>query len=133
VLDLKYVNLPGLTLDQVVIQDIQLGQFLSWQLAKRIQARLAEQLQARGMSSAEMGQCVGEYKSGEFAFTLNVVQPPDLRLDDALISQIFQDAAGVVAQVLSDYRFETFEAIRLIHPATGRSVFLPKTRLEIFR
>ena len=127
------MNLPGLTLDQLAIQDIQLEQFLSWQLAKRIQARLAEQLQSRGMSTAEVGQCVGEYKSGEFAFTLNVTQQPDLHADDALISQIFQDAAGVVAQVLSDYRFETFEAIRLIHPATGRNVFLPKTRLEIFR
>jgi len=133
ILDLKFLGMPGLNLEQLILQDIQFEQFLSWQLARRIQARLTEKLQQHGGSPLEVGQCVGEYRGGEFAFTLNVTPLPDRPFDGDLIQQIFQDATSVIAQVLSDYRFEGFEAIRLIHPPTGKSLILPKTRLELFR
>lgn len=132
-LDLKFVGLPTMTLDQIVLNDIQLEQFLSWQLAKRIQSRIAESLQAHGMTNAEVGSFGGEFHNGEFAFTLNVTPKPGAQFDDQLLQQIFEEATGLVAQVLSQYHFQNFQAVRLIHPSTGRSLILPKTRLEIFR
>ncbi len=133
IFDLKYVGIPGISLDQVVLNDIRLEQFLSWQLAKRIQVRLAEKLEGQGLSSAEVGPCLGEFRNGEFAFTLNVTPSPNHPLDDALIQEIFQDATNEIAHVLSDYRFDRFDAVRLTHPLTGRNLILPKTRLELFR
>jgi hypothetical protein len=132
-LDLKFVGLPAMTLDQLVLNDIQLEQFLSWQLAKRIQSRIAETLQADGMTNVEMGQFGGEFSNGEFAFTLNVTPKAGAQLDSQLLLQIFEEATGLVAQVLQQYRFQDFQAVRLIHPSTGRSLLLPKTRLELFR
>lgn len=132
IFDLKFVGAPTAGLEQLALDDIQLEQFLSWQLARRIPIRLAEQLQRRGLP-AEVGQCSGEFRDGEFAFTLTVTPTADERLDEALIQQVFQDAASVIAQVLSGYRFNRFEAVRLIHLPTGRSLLLPKTRLELFR
>ena len=133
IFDLKFVGGPSIGLDQLALNDIQFEQFLSWQLAKRIQAHLTEQLQRHGIPLAEVGPCVGEFRDGEFAFTLSVTPRPGLPVDDVLIQQVFQDATSVIAQVVSGYRFNNFEAIRLIHLPTGRSLLLPKTRLELFR
>lgn len=132
-LDLKFVGLPTMTLDQLVLNDIQLEQFLSWQLAKRIQSRIAESLAQHGLSNVDVGQFGGEFQDGEFAFTLNVTSKPGAELDSAVLLRIFEEATGLVAQVLSEYRFQNFQAVRLVHPSTGRSMILPKTRLEIFR
>ena len=132
-LDLKFVGLPTMTLDQLVLNDIQLEQFLSWQLAKRIQSKIAETLQAHGMTNVDVGQFGGEFHNGEFAFTLNVTPKPGAQLDSQLLLQIFEEATGMVAQLLQQYHFQNFQAVRLIHPSTGRSLILPKTRLELFR
>ena len=133
IFDLKIMGVPGVGLDQLALNDIPLEQFLSWQLARRIQVRLAEALSHRGVFIADVGPCVGEFRNGEFAFTLNVISKPGAREHDALIQRVFQEATSVVAQVLADYRFKNFEAIRLVHLPTGRSLLLPKTRLELFR
>ena len=132
VFDLRQVGTVGLSLDQLVPGDIQMEQFLSWQLAKRIQGRLAETMQRRGTAVPEL-QCVGEFQQGEFAFTLGLEPKPGATTDSDVIQQAFQDAAVVIAQVLSDYRFEKFDTVRLIHPTTGRSLLLPKTRLELLK
>ncbi len=133
VFDLRQVGTVGLSLDQLVPGDIQMEQFLSWQLAKRIQGRLVETMQRRGTAVPEL-QCVGEYQQGEFAFTLGLEPRPGTSATDSdLVQQAFQDAAVVIAQVLSDYRFEKFDTVRLIHPTTGRSLLLPKTRLELLK
>lgn len=133
ILELKYVGVPSMSLDQIVLNDIRMEQFLSWQLSRRIQSRLTETLQQHGVPVAEVGPCVGEFRNGEFAFTLNVTPKTDSPLTDEQMQQVFQDATGVIAQVLSGYQFNDFEAVRLIHPATGRNFLLPKTRLELFR
>lgn len=133
IFELKYLGTHTISLEQLILNDIQLEQFLSWQLGKRIQTRLTERLRLQGTSTAQVGECVGEFRNGEFAFTLNVTTTPGLEFDDRLIQQIFEDATTEIAQVLSGYRFEGFEAIRLIHPPTGKSLLLPKTRLSLFR
>jgi hypothetical protein len=46
--------------------------------------------------------------------------------------QVFQVSTNVIATVLGDYRFQSYEAVRLIHPLTGRNLVLPKTRVERF-
>lgn len=132
ILDLKYVGVPSINLDQIIMNDIRLEQFLSWQLSKRIQTKLTETLQQRGMPVAEVGPCTGEFRNGEFAFTLNVT-PRGVPFTNEQVQQLFQDATGVIAQVLSGYRFDHFTTVRLIHPPTGRNLLLPKTRLELFR
>jgi len=133
IFDLKFVSGPTLGLDQLSLDDIQLEQFLSWQLARRIHTHLTDQLQRHGIP-VDVGPCSGEFRNSEFAFTLNVAPTPgQAGLDDALIQQVFQDATSVIAQVLSDYQFKRFERVRLIHLPTGRSLLLPKTRLELFR
>ncbi len=120
-----------LTIDQYVPRDIRLEEFLSWQLARRIQQALTEELQKA--STAEVGRCGGEFRDGEFAFTLNVAPAEGQTLDDATIRNIFRTSTNVIAKVLGSYRFESFNAIRLVHQPTGRSLVLPKTRLEVFR
>jgi len=132
ILDLKFVGVPTLQLDQITLNDIQLEQFLSWQLSKRIQAKLSETLQRRGMPMAEVGPCTGEFRDGEFVFTLNAT-PRGRPFTNEQVQMLFQDATSVIAQVLSGYRFDNFTTVRLIHPPTGRNLLLPKTRLELFR
>jgi hypothetical protein len=128
-LDLHFVASPELSLDQVANTDIQLEQFLSWQLAKRIQTKLIESLAMRGISSPETVRCTGEYQNGEFAFALVV----DQQQEGDWLQGVFQDAAGVVAQVLGEYRFNSFQAIKLTHQPSGRTLLLPKTRLDLLK
>ena len=133
ILQLQPANPPLTNLNQVAVRDITLEQFLSWQLAKRLQDRLAEHLQRAGTAQVTVGPCVGEFTNGEFAFTLNVLPKEGASLSAEVIDQVFQEATTVIAQVLSAYRFDHFQAIRLTHPATGRNLLLPKTQLDIFR
>ena len=134
IFELKYVGVPVTTIDQLILSDIKLGQFLSWQLAKRIQARLADALRQRGMLSVDVGPCAGEFHNGEFTFTLNVAPPnAETQLTDAQVQEIFSDASSVIAQVLSGYDFKDFDHVRLVHPPTGRSILLPKARLQLLR
>jgi len=133
ILDLKYLPAPPELMKQLVLNDLTLEQFLSHQLAQRIHARLVERLSAQDASTVEVRKCVGEFRDGEFAFTLNVEPQGDAPFDQELVQQLFEDAVEVIAQVLSGYRFDQFQTIRLIHPATGRSLLLPKTQLELFR
>ena len=134
ILDLKYdANLPAINFDQVVLNDIQLQQFLSWQLAKRIQGHLTTALQQQGLSVADVGPCQGDFRNGEFVFTLNVNVPADSAKQPDVTQRIFQEATGVISKVLAGYRFDAFNAIRLLHPSTGRSLLLPRSSLDLFR
>ena len=120
-------------LAQLAPEKITFEQFLSWQLAKRIEARLAQELQRQPVTAADVGPCVGGFQGGEFAFALNVTPKPGRQVNEALVQEIFEHATSVIAQVLAGYHFKDFETIRLIHPPTGRSLLLPKSRLEVFR
>lgn len=133
VLELQQLNPPVLDFTHLVIQDITLEQFLSWQLAHRIHDRLTTHAQREGLSNLTIGPCIGEFRTNEFVFTLNVAPPPGAPLDEPLIQSFFHDATTVVASVLSDYRFDRFETVRLIHQPTGRNILLPKAQLQIFR
>lgn len=131
VFELDVMGATPLTLDQYIPRDIQLEEFLSWQLARRIQSALADELAVRGV--ADVGRCGGRFENGEFAFTLNVAPRTNAPLDDATVQKAFEVSTNVIAKVLSGYRFESFDAVRLIHPATGRTLLLPKARLEPFK
>ena len=131
VFELNATGPEPLTLAQYVPRDIRLEEFLSWQLARRIQTALAETLQTSG--TAMVGRCGGEFANGQFVFTLNVAPTTVRGLDEATMQQVFQTSSNVIAKVLSSYKFESFDLVRLIHPASGRNLVLPKTRLEIFR
>ena len=133
ILQLQPANPPLTNLNQIAIHDITLEQFLSWQLAKRLQDRLTEHTQQQGLSQMTVGPCIGEFKNGEFAFTLNVLPQTGMTLEDEVVDQIFQEATTLIAKVLSAYHFDRFQAIRLIHPSTGRNLQLPKNQLDIFR
>ncbi len=133
ILQLQPANPPLTNLSQVALHDITLEQFLSWQLAKRIQDRLTEHTQQQGLSHVSVGPCVGEFKNGEFAFTLNVIPETGGTLSPEMVDQVFQEATTLIAKVLSAYHFDRFQAIRLIHPSTGRNLQLPKNQLDIFR
>ena len=131
IIELDYVGPAHLTLEQYVPRDISLEEFLSWQLARRIQYSLSDELQSAGL--ATVGRCGGKFNNGEFAFTLNVEPLAGEPLDDATLHKIFQTSSSVVAKVLSSYHFNKFDRVRLIHPMTGRNIVLPRTNLEIFR
>ena len=120
-----------LTLEQYVPRDIRMEEFLSWQLARRIQSALLDTLQTSG--TAVVGRCGGEFANGQFVFTLNVSPSTERALDEATMQRIFQTSSNVIAKVLSSYKFQSFDMVRLIHPATGRNLVLPKTRLDLFR
>ncbi len=129
--DLNVVGPVPLTIEQYVPRDIHLEEFLSWQLARRIQRKLTEEFQDAGI--AQVGRCGGEFRDGEFAFTLNIAPASESPLDDETLRKVFLASTDVVASVLSSYRFESFDHIRLIHPPTGRNLVLPKGRLPLFR
>ena len=131
IFELNFVGPKPLTIDQYVPRDIRLEEFLSWQLARRIQHKLADELEAAGV--AHVGRCGGEFRDGEFAFTLDVVPASAGPLDDTTMQKVFADSTNVIAQVLSSYQFNSFSSVRLIHPLTGRNLVLPKARLEVFR
>ncbi len=132
ILELKLADAPGVSLDQLPLHTLTLEQFLSLQIAQRIQAHLAEQVNAKALPTVQVGPCEGAFRNGEFTFALNVAPQPGVELNEALLHKIFDDATGVIAQVLAGYRFDRFEAIRLIHPLTGRNLLLPKAQLELF-
>lgn len=131
VFDLNLVDSNNLTIEQYVPRGIQMEEFLSWQLARRLQHQLMGTLQLSGR--AEVGRCGGEFRDGEFAFTLNVTPMGQGALDEATITQIFQISTSEIAKVLSSYQFKSFDTIRLILPATGRNIVLPKTHLQAFQ
>ena len=132
IFELNTVGPPTpLTIDQYVPRDIRLEEFLSWQLARRIQHTLVEGLEGSGI--AHVGRCGGEFHNGEFAFTLNVVPAIDSSLDEATMRKIYATSTDVIARVLTSYHFNSFNSVRLIHPLTGRQLVLPKARLEVFR
>ena len=131
IIELDFVGPANLTLEQYVPRDIQLEEFLSWQLARRIQQTLSKELGSSGV--ATVGRCGGKFQNGEFAFTLNVEPLGGSALDDATLHKIFQSSSSLVAKVLSSYHFNAFDRVRLIHPLTGRNIVLPRTNLEIFR
>jgi hypothetical protein len=132
IFELSYTGGTPVTIAQYVPRDIELEDFLSWQLARRIQYALTDEVQPTG--TVNVGRCGGRFQDGEFAFTLDVAPlVPGAALDDATMEKIFKVSSGVIAQVLENYRFEQYDAVRLIHPMTGRSILLPKTKLEVFR
>ena len=131
VYDFNYMPAQPISIEQYVSRDIQLEEFLSWQLAKRIQSTLTNDLQIS--EAAAVGRCTGRFQDGEFVFTLDVSPVAEGPLDEPTIQQMFQASTGVVAKVLSSYEFESFNTVRLIHSLTGRHLVLPRTRLEIFR
>ncbi|MBI3321762.1 MAG: hypothetical protein HYZ91_05790 [Candidatus Omnitrophica bacterium] len=131
IFELNVLSPNPVTLEQYVPRDIRLEEFLSWQLARRIQHALMEEPQLKRL--ANVGRCGGRFENGEFAFTLNVVPSTGGGLDEATIREVFQTSTNIIARVLSSYHFQSFQAIRLIHPLTGRTILLPKTQLELFK
>jgi len=132
ILDFKFVGPQRMpTIDQYVHGDIRLEEFLSMQLAQRIQMQLTADLQNTGV--ANVGPCGGTFEHGEFAFSLDVAPLTTNPLDERTIQKVFMTSTNVITKVLSSYHFDRFNAIRLIHPATGRMLFLPKARLDLFR
>ena len=131
VFEMNFLGPNAVTIDQYVPRDIRLEEFLAWQLSRRLQHQLTEELQSAGI--ATVGRCGGTFENGEFAFTLDVAPPPGTNLDEATMQKIFLTSTNLIAKVLSSYHFDRFQSIRLIHPPTGRHLLLPKTRLELFR
>ncbi|MBI3010012.1 MAG: hypothetical protein HYY57_03390 [Candidatus Omnitrophica bacterium] len=119
-----------LTIDQYVPRDIQLEEFLSWQLARRIQSGL-DALQTKGL--AQIGRCTGSFQDGEFVFTLDVASSKAEGINEETLREVFRISTDVIAGVLASYHFESYQQIRLIHPPTGRTLIFPKARLAIFQ
>lgn len=131
VFELNFLGPQPISIEQYVPRDIQMEEFLSWQLARRIQVSLTNELQQAGI--ATVGRCGGQFQQGEFTFTLDVAPPQGGVLEESTIQKAFLTSTSVIAKVLSSYQFEQFDAVRLTHAGTGRSLLLPKTRLELFR
>jgi len=131
IFELSYAGTTPVSLDQYVPRDIKLEEFLSWQLARRIQYALAEKLKPSGVLS--VGRCGGRFQDGEFDFMLDVSPAAGGTLDEAALDQVFTLSTRVIANVLASYRFDRFDAVRLTHPLSGRNLLLPKTRLEVAR
>ena len=131
IFELSYAGTTPVSLDQYVPRDIKLEEFLSWQLARRIQYALAEKLKPSGVLS--VGRCGGRFQDGEFDFLLDVAPAAGGAIDEAALDQIFKLSTDVIASVLASYQFDRFDAVRLTHPLSGRNLVLPKTRLEVVR
>jgi hypothetical protein len=121
----------AVSIDQYVPRDIRLEEFLSWQLARRIQHALMDAFEVSGV--ANVGRCTGEFRNGEFVFTLDIAPLGEQTLDEPTMRTIYQLSSTVIAKVLSSYSFNSFDTVRLIHPLSGRNLVLPKGRLELLR
>ncbi len=131
IFDVHRTNQGPMSLEQLVPTDIRLEDFLSRQLAQRIQQSLTAELQTGGL--ATVGQCEGNFQNGEFVFTLNVLPFLNQTVDEATMQKAFQISTSTIVHILATYRFKAFESIRLVHPLTGRHLTLPKTQLDVFR
>ena len=131
VLELNAAGSGPLTLDQYIQRSVQLEEFLSWQLSRRIQGKLTQEFEALGV--ATVGRCAGKFQNGEFAFLLDVSPIGHGALDEEMMRRVFQSATNVIAHVLSSYHFASFTSVRLIHPLTGRNILLPRANLDVFR
>ena len=120
-----------LTISEYIPRDITLQEFLSWQIARRIQLALAEEFQGSG--SIDVGRCGGRFQDREFLVTLNVLPLGESALDESTLQKIFTTSTGVAAKVLNSYQFSGFDSLRLVHGQTGVNRVLPRARLEIFR
>jgi hypothetical protein len=120
-----------LTLEQYVPREIALEEFLSWQLARRVQRALAEEFHPNGV--ADIGRCTGEFADGEFVFTLNATSGLEGPLSDTTVQQMFELSSTVIAEVLANYDFNAFSAVRLIHHETGRRFVLSQAQLQTLR
>lgn len=128
VFEVNILDTNNLTIDQYVPRDIRLEEFLSWQMARRIQSALTEQFHDKG--TAEVGRCRGEFKDGEFSFTLDLAPLGQQPIDEATVQSAFKTSSEVIEKVLSSYGFQSFQSVRLIHPLTGRNLVLPKSSLH---
>ena len=131
VFELNVADVTPPTLDQYLPREIQLSDFLTWQLTRRLRQELTKTLQPLG--EASVGRCEGRFSDGEFAFTLNVVPTSNEPLNTQTVQLVFDTATQLIARVLSDYGFESFDAVRLIHPLTGQHSVMPRARLEFVR
>jgi hypothetical protein len=131
IFELSYAGATPVTIDQYVPRDIKLEEFLSWQLARRIQYALADELKPAGVLS--VGRCGGRFEDGAFDFILDVAPATGGALNEDMLAQVFTISTGVVANVLDSYRFDHFDAVKLSHPMSGRNLVLPKGRLDLGR
>jgi len=128
------VNLTGpdsVSIKDFLPSDIHLEDFLSWQLSRRIQARLGEALESSG--TVTVGRVGGQFENGEFVFTLDLTPASGDKVDDATLEKAFKNSTEEIAKVLSSYNFNQFDAVRLVHPMTGRHMLLPKAQLRLFQ
>lgn len=132
IFEVNYVGSASLTLEEYVPREIRLEEFLSWQLARRIQHGLSDELQVSG-APAMVGRCGGKFENGQFVFSLDVEPTAEGQLNEETMQKVFHTSTNIIAKVLSNYRFESFDSVRLVHPLTGRNIVLPKARLELFR
>ena len=128
--NLQVVEDGPLMIDRYLSRDIVLSDFLTWQLTQRIEQELTEALQSSGV--AAVGRSQGQFDGGEFLFVLNVAPTSTERLDDETMRLMFDTTTKLIAKVLSDYEFEAFDTVRLIHPLTGQNLVTPRAKLEFF-
>lgn len=132
VFELNTVEETPLTIEEYLPREIELSDFLTWQLSRRIRQELTDALQASGVV-ASVGRCQGQFREGEFAFALNVVPNAKEPFEEDAMQLVFDTATKLIAEVLSGYDFESFRTVRLIHPATGRNFVMPRAKLDFFR
>lgn len=133
VYDLHYLGpQASLSLDTYIQRGIELSEFLSWQLAKRIQNKLMDTF--KESEAVQVGTGLGEFRDGEFRFTLNVQsQEQELPFEESTYKQIFETATSEIEQVLGSYEYRDFERIQIVHQPTGRHLTLPKAHLDLIR
>ncbi len=133
VYDLHYLGpQASLSLDTYIQRQIELSEFLSWQLAKRVQNKLVEQFKEN--SDVRVGTGLGEFQDREFRFTVNVLsQNKEEPLDDQTYEEIFDTATSEIEEVLSSYEYQEFDTVKIIHQPTGRHMSLPKAHLNILQ
>ena len=128
VFELNVVDAPPLTLSQYLPREIHLTDFLTWQLTRRLRQELTEALQPD--SAVSVDRCQGQFINGEFVFALNVAPTGGQPLDEDTLHVVFGTATQLIGKVLSGYHFDSFSSVRLINPATGRNIVLPRANLQ---
>jgi hypothetical protein len=130
VFELNYIGSETpVDIDTYIQRDITLEEFLSWQLARRIQQQLV--LAFAQTDHVEVGRCAGQFYNDKFTFTLNVVPTDTNRIDEDTIRSSFKTAADLIERVLNSYAFDRFTSVRLVHYPTGRDLVLPRHTLKL--
>jgi len=116
--------------DGFPIKDLDLGWFLSQQLARRIKSLFEEDKNLK--NSFKVASSTGEINDGVLRFKFNIASSDNNQAIDE--KAVFSKIIKLAGTILHLYRFESYKGVEFINSAgTEKKIYITKEDLEMFR